>query len=159
MKSGKRRSEPPAFVAYHEAGHAVVADYFGKLEWVRLWPEPAAAVSDCDESVYGSILYAGSLAQCRYQRRGLAGVFLSTGASDLKKLRELIDRTAHVRPPENLWRSFHWGAACVLSCRWPAVQAVAAALLERGRLTADEVRGIVGGPGTDLIRLAPRAGG
>lgn len=143
MEPEEVRGEWPTWVAYHEAGHAIVADYLGVLEWVQLDPEPETASDSDTEVMDGPILYAGPLAQARHQRASLSGVFLHSGRGDFRELMQLVSQPSAGIPPEVRLGAYREIAHTILAARWPAVEAVAAALLERGYLMDDDVRGIV----------------
>jgi hypothetical protein len=143
MKSEDARGTLPAWAAYHEAGHAIVADYFDVLQSVQLTPEPGTAAGTGNNAAAGPVLYAGPLAQARCQRTSETTAFLCAGMDDFEKLMQLVSRHSHVVPPEELLDVYRDVARTILNARWAAVEAVAAALRERGLLLAPEVRSIV----------------
>ena len=134
------------YVAYHEAGHAVLADYFDLLESVSIDEDPPTTrFLDIDLAVSSTIHYAGILAQSKYQKRGSGGSWIFFGAHDFELINSnslavaeaLSDSAGSVRA---IWKST---ARLLLNERWPTVEAVAAALLYRGSLTKRRVRSIV----------------
>lgn len=143
MKSEVEREHTSDWAAYHEAGHAVVADYFDALEWVQIRPEPRTATITESNPAAGPVLYAGPLAQARCQRMGETTAFLFSGMDDFEELMQLASRHSHVTPPEDLLDVYRDVARTILNARWAAVEAVAAALLKRGHLLDREVRSIV----------------
>lgn len=155
MKSGKRQGQRPVWMAYHAAGQAVVADYFNVLMWVQLWPDPGAVVGSGDETADGPVLYAGPLAQARFQRASLSGAFLHAGRDHAEALQKLVDRQSPAVPPEVKLQEYRDVARAVLFDRWPAVEAVASALLDRGHLADIAVRGIVQEHIPDIPDLRP----
>lgn len=143
MKSEVERENMSDWAAYHEAGHAVVADYFDVLGRVQLRPEPGTATVTESNPAAGPVLYAGPLAQARYQCTSVTSAFLFAGMDDFEELRQLVSRHSHVTPPEELLQVYRDVAGTILTARWAAVERVAAALLERGHLQDSEVRSIV----------------
>jgi hypothetical protein len=133
------------YAAYHEAGHAILGDYFDVLLSVAISPGPVTEYIDCDLNITSSIQYAGVLAQARYERRNLAGLILSAGGQDF----ELIEKAAAQLetflpfPPTTIMNRWRDTARSILRSRWPAVVAVATALMKDGRLDARVVRSMV----------------
>jgi hypothetical protein len=133
------------FAAYHEAGHAVLADSFGVLIEVRLEPTPVTRSTFSDQDVACCINYGGVLAQAKYQRRSALAICLTDGHQDL----EYIGQVAAFRARalgwnlENEFAKWYKVARKILYSRWPAVRLVASSLLEKGHLDARRVRELV----------------
>ena len=143
--SAVRRNRHPKYAAYHEAGHAVLADHFNVLEEVTLDPEPRTRFRDVDLDLSCCINYGGVLAQARYQRCSLLDAMLTGGGSDLGFINEVVaSRVQLLRgTADELHASWREVARRILRSRWRAVQAVATNLLESGRLGRQRVRQIV----------------
>ena len=131
------------WIAIHEVGHAVAADYYGVLAKVTIDDQTRASVQEVNVDTACCINLAGPLAQAKYQRRSLLGVYLATGAADL----DFIYQHARLYVPLgiaeaqlDIWEAV---ARQLVLERWAAIQTVAERLLERGTLTATDVRGIV----------------
>ncbi len=142
-KPYRRWSAYRKYVAHHEAGHAVVADYFDALVSVALEPEPRAQANDSDLHITLCIHYAGPLAQAKYQRRGLSCVWIAAGDKDLALIMHRSTIVPPLQSPETLRSTCKKVARDILRSRWPVVQAVAAGLPEHGKFTARQVRSIV----------------
>lgn len=126
-------------LAYHEAGHAVVAHLLG-LEVQDACVEPDFGVTYVD---YGErelcaeralVALAGPLAHCRYANPAGGSLFFPKGNTSDFAIYEASQKFlpfAHEQTVSDL--------AAVLEAHWPAVSAVAAALLKRGKLTGAQV--------------------
>jgi hypothetical protein len=135
------------YAAYHEAGHAVLADYFDILLAVTLEPRPVTKFRHVNENLSCAVQYAGVLAQARYQRRSIALLTLTGGAEDQ---RFIVAEARHMaaltgQSEEEIRKKWRGMAANVVSARWSAVGAVAESLVINGRLSAQSVRKLVEG--------------
>ena len=133
------------YQAYHEAGHAVVADHYNLLRSVALKPKPVTRIKEGDDDLLCIIHYAGLLAQARYQRANRVAIHLTAAAADDDFIAEVIARRTYLPDDlkQELRRSWEKWARKILAGSWPAVRVVATALLAKGRLTAAEVRNLV----------------
>ncbi len=137
--------KPFKYPAYHEAGHAIIADYFDALIDVRLRPSPITSFHDCGVEINCYIQYGGVLAQARYQRRNIMLAMLVGGESDLEFIfAKSNERAAESEQEDGSAIRTRWMklARSILWSRWRAVEAVAAKLL-RQDLDALAVRRIV----------------
>lgn len=150
-------------VAYHEAGHAVVARWLHlKFKMVTIVP---------GEDSLGHLLHVPTprsenpelnpwtdrmrLQMERYAMCALAGVAAQRrlrpssvrsyhGSVDYANVVKRLDCFAGDDKEITLWaRLLAHRVRNLIALRWPAVEAVAAALLERKRLTGDEVRDVI----------------
>jgi ATP-dependent Zn protease len=161
MVGGATLSGPERrFLAYHEAGHAVVADALG-------WRVGRVMIAD---GVTPRRRYAEAMGVCQMaapaglsaRRKGAANLAI-TWAGVLAeeremrceqpgRMREVVDlirdKCAMAEKPGPLFSRYSLAyaerrASRILGQRWQAVEAVAAALLERERLEVDEAVAII----------------
>jgi hypothetical protein len=130
------------YAAYHEAGHAVLADYFDVLEYVTIDECAVTQFRSYGYEIQGVILYAGMLAQARYERRSLLCVMMTGGARDRSQVNDVAALQAFIEHCEldKVRQRWRLAAREILLERWPMVQTVAELLMKKGRLTAEEVR-------------------
>ncbi|HEY3802253.1 MAG TPA: hypothetical protein VGL61_06575 [Kofleriaceae bacterium] len=155
-----KKSRALKYVAYHEAGHAVVALAVGERIG-RVWVDgrigsarvlatdhPSQLAADFARAI---ALLAGPLAQARCQHVSvvLAMVMSSGPGGDCAKLRALV-------PDLGAQESVERSAIAVVRHEWRAISRVAEALLKRGSLTAAEVRGLRASAGRRRSRAAAR---
>ena len=140
--------------AYHEAGHFVVARHFGHLgECVALYIDasgvvgywapagnPADALAPFEQAM---VLYAGSAAQARISRCGLAATLLGSGQGDLERLRTIPDHDGAAA-----------AAVALLRTLWGSVELVAAALESTYRYAAADGHLGIEIPGWRLGQIA-----
>lgn len=155
--------------AYHEAGHAVVAFYLciafkyvtiipGKGCFGHLKPKPLFRSSEnpgviCrlfHDNKYdrvrrkaeknATVLMAGMEAQRRFRPSSVRSYHGTKDDTDV------LDYLEYFAADKELWfwqKQLRAQAKNLIASHWPAVEAVAAALLERKRLTGDEVRAVI----------------
>jgi hypothetical protein len=138
------------WVAFHEAGHAVLADYFDALESVALSQEQELAGhaivygSHIDDTIMAIVHWGGVLAQARYQKVRMEVAILTAGRRDMQFVRKAAARhplfVFRSETQERIKESWRCEARQILSERWTAVKAVATALLEQRRLGKQAVR-------------------
>jgi hypothetical protein len=130
------------FAAYHEAGHAVIADYFGVLEEVSIEGVEVTSFRCCP--MQGIIIYAGIIAQARYQHRSLAYAAIKGGKVDLEQVYEMANNLALALEgqcePADFRKRWKKKARALLSQLWAMVKSVAELLMKEGRATAGQVR-------------------
>jgi hypothetical protein len=155
---------PLAVVAHHEAGHVVAAVALGiEVESATITPAPADGVAGrvivpdmvdgCGVEHYAdraAMLWAGPLAAARYQR----GVDVGD-AEDRAQIRRLATLATlgdgEVAAFETWTRT---RATVVIRDRWPAVCAVAAALVDCHELSGEQARRIVARTPMQRVRSA-----
>jgi ATP-dependent Zn protease len=128
-------------VAFHEAGHAVVALALGsKVRVVEIGPRPHAHCAHRTEANKAIVALAGDLAE----RRACP---LSPWGADVD-FRVAFDAAEHLAPsaPHQALEAFRDQARALLDRHWRAVEAVAAALLDAGKLTGDEIDALFARP-------------
>ena len=121
-------------VAYHEAGHAVVALALGgKVRLVEIGPRPHAHCLHRTKTNKAITALAGDLAEQRACPNSTWDAFVD--------LRVALDTAELLAPDEPLdaLQEFLDRAEALLDRHWCAVEAVAAALLKHGTLTGAEV--------------------
>jgi hypothetical protein len=121
-------------VAYHEAGHAVVALALGsKVRVVEIGPQPHANCLHRGKKNKAIVALAGWLAEQRACPN-------SPWAADVD-FEAACDSAEHLAPaaPLEALKSFLDQAAALLEAHWLEVEIVAAALLKRGKLTGAEI--------------------
>jgi len=169
-------------IAYHEAGHAVVAHRLGyRVDGVSIVPKEASEArtklpnpmrrKDAELDRHriwvehaAIIALAGPLTQKRHSphsnwRSGGSGYgkFLTKGA-DFQVVSNLIDRVhGEGKVAQTFWRYLEAQAQRLVDINWPAIERVARALLEHGTLSGDEIRRTIGGDriSTTSVRQKP----
>jgi hypothetical protein len=121
-------------IAFHEAGHAVVALALGsKVRVVEIGPRPHAHCAHRTETNKAITALAGDLAEQR------ACPWSPWDAEvDFRVACDTAEHLAPAAPAEALER-FLDQARALLDRHWREVEAVAAALLGRGKLTGKEI--------------------
>lgn len=128
--------KPRKSIAYHEAGHAVIAHVLGlRVQSVTVGGAnhcavlTAGAATDARLYVYA----AGPAAHSIYSRLSLDDAIIALGAGDHEMMMQLTDDTSHYY---NMARRM---------CRdeWHAIKAVAELLLQRHNLTGDEIEAAI----------------
>jgi len=140
-------------IAFHEAAHAVARLHVGApatavrivgggyTHGSRRWPGRG------QERIWKwlLVLFAGSYAQAFMSRRSFARTIKTFGKLDLKEaaraIRWLVQR-GYARNSLLALERVHWETFAFLALRWDAIERVADALHERGRLTARQVRSL-----------------
>lgn len=121
-------------VAFHEAGHAVVALALGsKVRVVEIGPRPAAHCAHRTPTNNAITALAGWLAEQRACPN-------SPWAADVD-FEVACDSAEHLAPAASLeaLKGFLDKAKALLETHWLEVEIVAAALLARGKLTGEEI--------------------
>lgn len=149
--------------AYHEAGHAVAAAALGRIvELVTIVPygkrrgacrtrraPTSEALEDAVVVTYAG-MYADYLCCIALSGRDLTDVELDSvvddAGGDLDKARRVRGLATVVGAPEDDTRIGR-RTVQILDERWPAVEALAAALLKRRRLSGSAARRIIRGAG------------
>lgn len=159
------------YTAYHEAAHAVMAYFAGRQRWGTItivedddgrvgfcdWPDEPLRVEDSLR-----VTIAGAVAESRLSgtfdvdrfvaELGLLGPLWNYGdevpSDDVKLLRVLrhpgvLETWFPGRPEDEAVRALWQTTAAYLDDSWPAVEAVAAALLDRKTISGDEARSII----------------
>jgi hypothetical protein len=131
--------------AYHEAGHAALADYYSVLMNVRLLPHAITYHYELDDFRAGCIAYGGVLAEARFQETPYLPILYAGGLSDRQKIWRKSATVAFYlkETPKETRKRFRKVARGVLNTRWAAVELIAFALLQRHFLTRHEVEKIV----------------
>jgi hypothetical protein len=122
-------------VAFHEAGHAVVARALGsKVVTVEIEPEPCANCLHPRGTTNAAVV---ALAGDQAERRAVPE---SEGSAevDFRTARDVAERLAPMIATE-LLESFRDQARALLDAQWPDVVSIAGALIARGRLTGAEI--------------------
>jgi ATP-dependent Zn protease len=151
-----------ASTAYHEAGHAVAAvAHKGKLKTVTIVPGKGYAGRvrrhrernlqgiERDNTPRGQraaenaaqIELAGYIAQKRYKRRSCHKYHWESDRNAATDL--LLSFSSSTRHLDAYIKAISIRTEDLVAHWWPAIKAVAAALLERGTLSGDEVQKIV----------------
>jgi hypothetical protein len=133
--------------AVHELGHAVVAHRLGfKIEAVELDPqlrvvfpsEDMVPASERDLHCMAVVCLAGPVATSRLTGRPLDEVLADVGADDAEKVRVPVDAS-----PEGHRSAFKRdaleGARVMVDQSWSAILRVARVLVERSKLSGDEI--------------------
>ena len=92
------------------------------------------------------VLFAGSYAQALACGRKVDRVLKTSGKLDLREAEPAIDwllKRGHVRSSLEALTATHLATCMFLAERWPAIERVARALQNSGRLTGREVRSLV----------------
>jgi hypothetical protein len=121
-------------VAYHEAGHVIVARALGsKILMVEIESNPHCHCLHRTKSHKAVVALAGDIAERRAvpASDGCAGI-------DLQVAREIAECLAPAIATEIL-ESFSGQARALLDARWPDVVLIADALITRGKLTGEEI--------------------
>lgn len=146
-------------VAYHEAGHAVARIHVGAgATAVEIRPDgsgfchgtgqPMLIVDGASqEAAYNVILIfaAGPHAEARASRKSAAVTMLTSGSDDWKQIEPQIDWLIARRFAQDSGRAqsrMRQHLRQFFKQRWPAIERVAAALLQKRFLSADEVRAL-----------------
>ena len=126
--------------AFHEAGHAVVALALGgKIKSVEIGSEPLTHCLHRRGTTHAAVVaLAGGLAERRAEPWGLSW----GDRIDRQCAREVAERLAPADPLGQL-QIFLDQAEALLDRHWREVEAVAAALLRRGKLTGQEIDDLV----------------
>ena len=134
-----KRSRRKRYVAFHEAGHAVVADWYAVDFTVTIDNGPHIALESTCIDIACRVMFAGPLAQAKYQKQGLLSILITDGACDMKYIETQAEMWGH--PVLKDIKRTEWKAAAkwLIAKRWDLVGAVAERLLECGTLTSDEV--------------------
>ena len=125
-------------VAYHEAGHAIVALALGsKVRSVSIAPSLTRCAHRRGTPHNAIVALAGNLAE----QRGCPG----SNFDAFVDLRCALDVAESLQPadPLALLQKFLDQADELLDERWGQVETIAAALLQRQRLTGDEIDALV----------------
>ena len=130
------------YVAFHEGGHAVAADWYGVGFSVTIDDESRLDLESTCVEIACQVVYAGPLAQTKYQRQGLVTALLKGGASDMAYIESQLGQWADIGAKDSKRSSWKNGAQWILDKRWDLVTAVAERLIERGTLSSVEVREI-----------------
>ena len=138
------------YVAFHEAGHAVAADYYGVDFTVTVDGRPHIAFGSTFVEYACHIVFAGPLAQAKVQKRGLSYALLLGGHYDMEYINAEAERygaPAFADPWRTIWKK---SAQRIIKTRWDLVEAVAERLMSCGTLSSDEVREIALSSGHNL---------
>ncbi|KKK97357.1 hypothetical protein LCGC14_2653550 [marine sediment metagenome] len=141
------------YAAYHEAGHAVLCHYLGRLAWVCMLvdQDPKRPPS------YGGTLetrrdrcitdYGGVVAQAKYQRKGIEAALRTARESDDIRFinKEACEESSAClgRTADDIKAGWLARAREMVRQHWPAGEALAAALLARKKLNAYQVTEII----------------
>lgn len=136
-------------IAYHEAGHAVMAWRKGLIHSVSILND-----GDMDGVVRHSmnyyrydderirICYAGPIAEAKIAKIGLGRVLLTTGSDDFKQILEIVQEFENEGIKLDFKDIIKWTKIHVYS-RWSAVIALATALITRKEITGEDVNRII----------------
>lgn len=142
--------------AFHEAGHVVACLYVGagsRTVWINetgggythgtrhAWPWK----KDQRMWTWLLVLFAGSYAQALACGRRVDRVMLTSGKLDLREAKPAVDwlvKRGYVETSLEALAAAHLATCIFLTVRWPAIERVAHALLESGRLTGRQVRSL-----------------
>lgn len=144
--TGTRRKR---YVAFHEAGHAVLADWYAVDFTATIDDVPHIALGSTYVEVACQVMFAGPLAQAKYQKQGLVHILITDGARDMQYIETQSKMWNDVGLKDLKRTQWKKGAQSVITKRWDLVVAVAERLLECGTLTSDEVRAIASSLGHD----------
>jgi hypothetical protein len=136
-------------VAFHEAGHAVAADWYAVDFTATIDDVPHISMGSTYVDVACQVMFAGPLAQAKYQKQGLLSVLITDGVCDMEYIEAHAEMWADIGLKDEKRRQWKKAAQWVISKRWDLVGAVAERLLECGTLTSDEVRTIASSLGHD----------
>ena len=142
--------------AFHEAAHAVARVHVGvRATAVELRGAGGGYTHGSRSGWPGRgqrrmwtwllVLFAGSYAQAYACRRSLHRTLITSGKLDLEEAKPAIDwlvHRGHARRSLDVLARTHFATCAFLLLRWDAIERVAAALLEEGRLTPRQVRAI-----------------
>ena len=136
----------PTREEYHEAGHCVVAlalDYH--VTWVQMSGGGGNTICekpplDTDDQVCNAIVhaFAGMRAEIIHEPQWEPRAMACIG--DLLVAGGFVPQLKQRRPPLELCSELIQRADRLLRTNWPAVERIAAALHERGRLHSEEVK-------------------
>ena len=173
-------------VAYHEAGHAVIARVLGlEVDWVTITPDlDIAGECDSDYAFYFAfyaddatqlaaiekdvmVTLAGPIAECQYRSLDFnaATVMRSAGwGSDLAMAKYLLTMAMELLPedlrPElydELFDRLSIETEILVNGRWPAIERVATGLLEASDLNGADVENLIGWAGSRVQRSRLKA--
>ena len=168
--------QPRASASYHQAGHVVAAYRLGELgeEDIELLPVGRDDAGQWADTMIApskamTIALAGPATQARYAPLSRVAILLSGGQADYERARATAERMARLHrsselsampaelvaqltDPEVILRDSTQRAERLVEGDWAAIEALAQALLVRGRLTRAEV-------GEIIDRAAGRRGG
>jgi len=135
------------FVAFHEAGHAVAGYYYGKLMFVTVdeLDSKHRGLTVAFHNV-GGLDLAGAVAQARYQRVAFSDCCMNGGGRDALCVADqatLVSRLLKGANERQLMREWLAFVKAFVRDTWPAVKAVADALMERGTLEGEEAGRII----------------
>lgn len=156
MSDDRRRLRRAAF---HEAGHAVARVHVGSASTpVEVRPDGTGESHGTGEhwacrsqGQYAAwdfllMLLAGGYSEARYTRRSANEIFFGPASGDFERaqlpINWLVER-GFSEDPDAAWRRAEADTRAFLRKHWDAVERVAEALLQRGRLEAEEVAALV----------------
>ena len=123
-------------IAYHEAGHVVAAQICG-IRWTSVVSVPhntRSGILGATRHLPGApskdrafVAWAGSWAQARYTGADLMSVQEEYGDADM----DIVSHLGWDLADEDEW-------ALALELHWPAIEALAERLVERGHIYADD---------------------
>jgi hypothetical protein len=157
---------PKRHTAYHESGHFVVGTAAGLLfREVNILPGPGGVRGStipvrsfnlCDRS--GGLAHlawtlAGAEAERRYSRRSVRFIHATSARGDIKEALAFAEEFEVSDEDLGFGR---WLAFDAVKRHWPAVEAVASALLSRLRLTGTEALAVAVEAWPDLLRSHTR---
>lgn len=100
--AGRARRMPIKAVAAHEAGHMILADHFGILEYGTIEDEPHCQIRVGDSLVpaesiegyriRGIVAHGGVIAEAKYTKKAEYIAWLFTGRDDAEKIKKYVDR-------------------------------------------------------------------
>jgi len=156
-QSTQTRTSRKKYVAFHEAGHAMIADWFAVDFTVTIdGASHIAFESPRSGEITSLIAYGGPLAQARYQKQGLLFILITCGIADMELIEEQAEAWAHVGLKESKRSQWKEAAQSCLKKRWDLVEAIADQLMQRGTLTSRDLRQIAVSLGhEDQDRLFP----
>lgn len=158
-------------VAYHEAAHAVARAYVcSPICAVEIRHDGSGLSEGTGEQwecatggQYASwdlliVLLAGACAEARISKRPRCVVQLTNGADDFANAQPAISwlvARGYARDEDAAWRRAEAETAAFVQENWADIERVAIRLLQRGRMSAEEVRDSLG----DSIRRWNLGGG
>jgi hypothetical protein len=142
--------------AFHEAAHAVARAHVGaKITGAeirrdgtgfsegtgKLWRSGSGGQYAAWDSLI--VTLSGAYAEARICKRSRAIVCMTSGREDFEEARQAVDwltARGYANSREGAWDRAERETLEFMRARWPDIERVAAGLLQRGKLTAREVR-------------------
>lgn len=152
--SARKRDRQRKGAAFHEAAHAVARLHVGAIATAveinrtggghthgtpGRWP----GRGQHRMRTWLMCLFAGSYAEAFASRRSLPRTLRTSGKLDLEEAEPAIKwlvRRGHARRSVDVLMQTHLTTCAFLALRWDAIERVASALIENGRLSARQVR-------------------